>query len=129
MRNARILALTGAMWWGTMACPGGVVPWPAMADEPQSAVVVVYHRFGEDAYPSTSVTIEQFEQHLAILDEGGYRVLPLEEIVEGLAGERELPDRTVAITVDDTYRSILTEAMPRFLDRGFPSPSSSTPTR
>ena len=39
---------------------------------------------------------------------------------QGLAGERELPDRTVAITVDDTYRSILTEAMPRFLDRGFP---------
>lgn len=120
MRSARILALTGVMWWGTMACPGGVVSSPAMADEPPSAVVVVYHRFGEDAYPSTSVTIEQFEQHLAILDEGGYQVLPLEEIVRGLAGERELPDRTVAITVDDTYRSILTEAMPRFLDRGFP---------
>ncbi len=120
MRYARILALTGIMWWGAMACTGAVVSLPAMAEEPQSAVVVVYHRFGEDAYPSTSVTIEQFEQHLAILEEGGYQVLPLEEIVRGLAGERELPDRTVAITVDDTYRSILTEAMPRLLDRGFP---------
>ncbi len=120
MRTARILALTGVMWWGATAGPGSVVWSPASADEPQSAVVIVYHRFGEDDYPSTSVTIEQFEQHLKILDDGGYRVLPLEEVVRGLAGERELPDRTVAITVDDTYRSILTEAMPRFLDRGFP---------
>ena len=120
MRYARIVALTGIMWWGAMACTGAVVSLPAVAEEPQSAVVVVYHRFGEDAYPSTSVTIEQFEQHLAILEEGGYQVLPLEEIVSGLAGERELPDRAVAITVDDTYRSILTEAMPRLLERGFP---------
>ncbi len=121
MRCVRMLALTGIMWWGAMACTGAVVPpLPVMADEPQSAVVVVYHRFGDDAYPSTSVTMEQFEQHLAILEEGGYRVLPLDEIVRGLAGERELPDRAVAITVDDTDRSILTEAMPRLLDRGFP---------
>jgi len=42
MRNARILALAGVMWWGTTACPGGVVSPQAMADEPQSAVVIVY---------------------------------------------------------------------------------------
>ena len=120
MRMARILGLTASMWWGIAACPVSVAPSPAIADEPQSAVVIVYHRFGEDAYPSTSVTIEQFEQHLTILDDGNYHVLPLDEVVRGLAGERALPDRAVAITVDDAYRSILTEAMPRLVQRGFP---------
>ncbi len=100
-----------------MALAPAVAP---AAGEPASAVVIAYHRFGEDAYPSTSVTIEQFEQHLEILREGDYRVLPLDEVVGGLAGERDLPDRTVAITVDDTYRSIMTEALPRFREEGFP---------
>ena len=36
------------------------------------AVVFMYHRFGEDRYPSTSVRIEQFEAHLGYLEEAGY---------------------------------------------------------
>ena len=29
-----------------------------------SAVIYMYHRFGESAYPSTNITLEQFEEHL-----------------------------------------------------------------
>ena len=28
------------------------------------ATILMYHRFGEDRYPSTNVTLEQFEEHL-----------------------------------------------------------------
>ena len=34
------------------------------------ATILMYHRFGEDRYPSTNVTLEQFEEHLEVLASG-----------------------------------------------------------
>ena len=90
----------------------------AAAEEPASAVILMYHRFGEDSVPSTNIRLDQFERHIEILTSGPYTVLPLEEIVTALAEGRLLPDRTVAITVDDVSRSILTEALPRLVEAG-----------
>ncbi len=90
---------------------------PAVAD---SAVILMYHRFGEDIYPSTNVRIEQFEAHIRELREGPYTVLPVSEIVAALRSGKTLPDRTVGITVDDAYLSTYTEAWPRLKAAGFP---------
>ena len=96
-------------------------PWiPAGAVAAESAVIVMYHRFGEDAYPATNIRIEQFEAHIAEFARGPYTVLPLPEIVAALREGRELPDRTIAITIDDAYRSIYTEAWPRLRKAGLP---------
>ncbi len=83
-----------------------------------SAAIVMYHRFGEDQYPSTNVRIEQFEAHVAELESGRYAVLPVPEIVEALRAGRGLPDRAVGITVDDAYRSVYTVAFPRLKAAG-----------
>ncbi|MDD9990406.1 MAG: polysaccharide deacetylase family protein [Rhodospirillales bacterium] len=85
-----------------------------------SAVMLQYHRFGEDAYPSTSVTIEQFEAHIEHLSSGGYTVLPVPEILAALEAGRPLPDRTIGITIDDATRSTFVEGWPRFEAAGFP---------
>ena len=90
---------------------------PAVAD---SAVILMYHRFGEDIYPSTNVRIEQFEAHIRELREGPYTVLPVSEIAAALRSGKTLPDRTVGITVDDAYLSTYTEAWPRLKAAGFP---------
>ncbi|MBE7635846.1 polysaccharide deacetylase family protein [Sneathiella sp. P13V-1] len=84
------------------------------------ANVLMYHRFGEDRYPSTNIKLEQFEAHLQELKTGGYTVLPLGKIVDALTTGEELPDRTVAITIDDGYKSVYTEAWPRLKAAGFP---------
>jgi peptidoglycan/xylan/chitin deacetylase (PgdA/CDA1 family) len=80
----------------------------------------MYHRFGEDPYPSTSVRLEQFEAHLQVLAENDYRIWSLERVVEHLKTDQEFPERTVAITVDDAYLSAYTEAYPRLKARGWP---------
>jgi poly-beta-1,6-N-acetyl-D-glucosamine N-deacetylase len=85
-----------------------------------SAVVVMYHRFGEDGYPSTNVTLAQFEAHVAELKSGPYTVLPLLEIVQRLRAGTPLPDRTVGLTMDDAYRSVFTQAWPRLRKAGLP---------
>ncbi len=77
------------------------------------ANVVMYHRFGEDNVPSTNVRLDQFEAHLSELRDGGYNVLPLPDIVAAFRDGKPLPDRTVAITVDDAYLSVYAEAWPR----------------
>lgn len=98
----------------------GQAPAQDDAPAPVGAVILMYHRFGEDDYPSTSIRIPQFEQHIATLTSGPYHVLPLGEVVAALAAGTPLPDRTVAITIDDAYRSALTEAFPRFQAAGLP---------
>ncbi len=85
-----------------------------------AAVVFMYHRFGETAYPSTSVNLDQFEAHLQHLDEAGYRVWPLERIARHLQEGRPLPDRVIGLSVDDAYRSFYLEAWPRLRARGWP---------
>ena len=89
------------------------------AATPQAAILM-YHRFGEGDYPSTNITIEQFEAHIAELQSGGFSVVPLGDVIAALRNKTPLPDKAVAITVDDAYLSIYTEAWPRLKAAGFP---------
>lgn len=84
------------------------------------AVVFMYHRFGEDRYPSTSIRLEQFDAQLDYLAQNGYQVWPLERIVTHILRNEPLPERTVAITVDDAYLSVYEQAWPRLKARGWP---------
>jgi peptidoglycan/xylan/chitin deacetylase (PgdA/CDA1 family) len=92
----------------------------AVRAEISNAVVFMYHRFGEAAYPATNVRLEQFDAHLEHLADAGYQIWPLQRIVDHLLGGRPIPDRTVAITVDDAYLSVYREAWPRLKRRGWP---------
>jgi len=84
------------------------------------AVVFMYHRFGETRFPSTNVRLEQFDAHLDWLAHNGYTVWPLDRIVSQLKSGEPIPDRTVAITVDDAYASVYRRAWPRLRKRGWP---------
>ena len=85
-----------------------------------SAVVVQYHRFGESVHPSTNIRIEQFEAHLTELQNPKYKVLPLPEIFARIKAAQPLPDKTVAITIDDAFLSVYREAFPRLKKAGLP---------
>ncbi len=114
---SRSLLLTGVL--ALTALISAALPIP-VAHAADSAVIVMYHRFGETDHPATNITIEQFEAHLAELSRGGYTVLPVPEIVEAIRDGRELPDRTIGITIDDAYLSAYTEAWPRLRRLGYP---------
>ena len=84
------------------------------------AVIFMYHRFGEDAYPSTNIDLDRFVAHVAELASTKYRVLPLPEIIAAFESGAALPDRTLAITIDDAFHSVYTEAWPRLKKAGLP---------
>jgi peptidoglycan/xylan/chitin deacetylase (PgdA/CDA1 family) len=85
-----------------------------------SAVVFMYHRFGEDRYPTTSIRVDQFRQQMDYLRDGGFSVIPLTELMAFLSGNRPLPPKAVVITVDDAYRSVYDVAYPLLAEYGFP---------
>jgi peptidoglycan/xylan/chitin deacetylase (PgdA/CDA1 family) len=92
----------------------------AGAEAADSAVVFMYHRFGEAAFPTTNIRLDQFEAHIQELTGGAYHVLPLPEIAAAIRAGRPLPDRTVGLSADDAYLSIYTEAFPRLKKAGLP---------
>ncbi|WP_457600717.1 polysaccharide deacetylase family protein [Hydrogenivirga sp.] len=71
------------------------------------ATILLYHRFGDDRYPTTSVSMEDFVAQMRYLKEKGYRVIPMSELVKMLKEGRDIPDRTVVIAIDDGYRSTM----------------------
>jgi peptidoglycan/xylan/chitin deacetylase (PgdA/CDA1 family) len=91
---------------------------PAAAAD--SAVILAYHRFGEHAYPETNTTVAQFEAQLAELKRGGYRVLPISEILAAVYAGKALPERAVGISIDVAYRSVFQLAWPRLKAAGLP---------
>ncbi len=85
-----------------------LVPARAAAD----LHVLIYHRFGESRYPTTSVAVDRFREQMAYLRDNGYQVVPLAQVVDALKQHRPLPERAVVITIDDGYQSVYHAAWP-----------------
>ena len=80
--------------------------------EESSITVLMYHRVGDDRYPSTNISQELFKKHIEYLVEENINVLPITELSKYLKKEISLTDKTVFITIDDAYSS--------FFQNGFP---------
>lgn len=75
--------------------------------------ILVYHRFGPTAADSMTVRTEAFEQQLALIEKGGYEVIPLRQLVDHLTGHGPPPPpRAIVVTADDGHRSVYTEMLP-----------------
>lgn len=84
------------------------------------ATVIMYHRFNESSLPTTNTTIEQFEAHLLELKQSKYNVIPLIDIADAIINNKDLPDHTVGISIDDAFLSLYKEAYPLLKEYGFP---------
>ena len=85
-----------------------------------SIAVFVYHRFGENNYPSTNTRIPQFKKHLDELIKNNYNVVSTETIIDALQNNKNLPEKTVAITIDDAFFSIYKKAWPILKEKKLP---------
>lgn len=83
------------------------------------AVVLLYHRFGDVRYPSTSVSMEDFERQMRFLKENNYRVISLSELNALVSSRNKIPPKTVVITIDDGYKTTM-KAFEVLKKYGFP---------
>ena len=85
-----------------------------------SAAIVLYHHVATDTPASTSLTPDEFRVHLEFIRDNGIEVLPLNELIAAIESKQPLPEKAIAITFDDGYLSIFTEAFPMLREYGYP---------
>lgn len=90
-----------------------------------TVAVLGYHKIGEPPTGTWSswnyVSAARFRADLEMLRASGRAVLDLDTFLAGLERPADLPARSVLITFDDAYRSILEVAEPILSRSGFPS--------
>ena len=85
---------------------------PKKLDKVNYASVIMYHRFGENKYPSTNIKIEQFLKHIEELLKPKYNVIDIKEGLKAIENSKLIKDRSVIITIDDAYSSVFKYAWP-----------------
>ncbi len=78
--------------------------FPARGDY---ATVFIYHRFGDNRYPTTSVSMEDFKKQMEFLKKNNYNVVSPDELWQMVKSGRKIPPKTVVITIDDGYRTTM----------------------
>ncbi|MCB1728313.1 MAG: polysaccharide deacetylase family protein, partial [Gammaproteobacteria bacterium] len=91
-----------------------------LAGAADHCVVLQYHHISEDTPGITSVTPEQFQEHMDYLRAHDHVVMPLEDVITALKTGEPLPERCVALTIDDAYVSAYEEAFPRVVRYAYP---------
>ncbi len=86
----------------------------------RAATVLIYHHVSNNMPASTSISPERFIAQMDYLAKNNFNVVPLAELTEKLKRGDALPDKTVAITFDDSYADIYTSAYPILKKRGWP---------
>ena len=93
---------------------------PAAARTRESGpVILCYHIVESPMNSSHAITRAAFVRQMSFLAESGYRVISLEQLSDELASGN-LPANTVVVTVDDGWKSTLTEVLPVMQKFGFP---------
>lgn len=82
--------------------------------------VLLYHRFDENRFPTTTTSSAQFEQHMAYLKSHGYTVLTMDQLADCVEGRRPVPEKGVVITIDDGFISEYNNAVPILRKYGYP---------
>ncbi|MDB5368005.1 MAG: chitin deacetylase [Rhodospirillales bacterium] len=100
-----------------------------LAHAEPNVAVVAYMRVGEDSYPTQSLRFDQFEAQLAQLRANAAAVVPLERIARAMRDGSALPEDAIAITIDEAYRSTLTDALPELMAAKLPVTIFATPDR
>jgi peptidoglycan/xylan/chitin deacetylase (PgdA/CDA1 family) len=78
----------------------------------QTVSVLSYHKFSKDKGDLTTVTERAFEDQMRFLKENGYRVITMDEFFDFLDFKRQIPKKSVLITIDDGWRSVYEIAFP-----------------
>ena len=85
-----------------------------------SVLVLMYHSISYGPGP-TCIEPEAFQLQMSILEETGYRVVSLIDLLSWMHDTCELPDRCVALTFDDGFADFAKVAFPELHRRGWPA--------
>ena len=83
-------------------------------------VILQYHHVDDSTPAATSISPAKFAEHLQLLEDEGMQVVDLADAMTRIQAGDALPEKAVAITFDDAYRSVYTQAWPLLKARKWP---------
>ncbi|MBI5557782.1 MAG: polysaccharide deacetylase family protein [Deltaproteobacteria bacterium] len=87
----------------------------------QTVPVLTYHNFSENRHNLMMVTRSGFESQMRYLKENGYTPITLDTLFDFLDFKKEIPEKSVVITIDDGWRGVYEIAYPILKQYGFPA--------
>lgn len=97
-----------------------VLLFSGVANGADNAVFLQYHHVSDQTPRSTSVTPDRFKEHLDYLDDNGFTVKSIVDVVDAISNNQPLPDKTVVITFDDAFQDIYENAYPLLKEKDYP---------
>ena len=86
----------------------------------EAAIILQYHHVSSSTPKSTSVTPAEFRQQLQHLKDQNFKVVSLERIINQLQRGEPTADNEVAITFDDGFANVFTNARPILKEFDYP---------
>ena len=113
----------------TSLSPGQEVAIPLKAYEKggltftgyRTVPVLCYHKFSKTKDDQMTVRESTFKEQMQYLKEQGFRVITLDQLVDFINFKRQIPERSVVITIDDGWRSTYDIAYPILQRYGYPA--------
>ncbi len=104
-----------------LAPPAATPVTPDDNDGGSRVAVLGYHDFSETD-PETAMRIDtaKFRRQLEMIEQLGISVISLDDFISWKNGEKEIPGKSVIITLDDGWKSVYTDAFPILREMGLP---------
>lgn len=85
-----------------------------------NAHIFVYHRFADDRYQSTNTTIKELTKQFDYFKDNNYEVVPLSKILDKLEKKEVIPNKWIALAIDDAYKSFYENGLAIFKKYNYP---------
>jgi peptidoglycan/xylan/chitin deacetylase (PgdA/CDA1 family) len=82
--------------------------------------ILVYHRFDDNRYPTSNISTKELRKEFNYLKKHNYKVVPLIDIVNKIKANEKVPDKWVAFSIDDGFKTFYTNGLPVFKQYGYP---------
>jgi peptidoglycan/xylan/chitin deacetylase (PgdA/CDA1 family) len=111
------------LWAQDVPLPAAPVEAPPMdiSDDGVRVAILGYHDFSEtDPETAMRIRTSKFRMQMETIRQLGITVISLDDFIAWKNGNREIPEKSALITLDDGWKSVYTDAFPILKEFGYP---------
>jgi peptidoglycan/xylan/chitin deacetylase (PgdA/CDA1 family) len=113
-----LTALAGAVEEPAPALP---VENPTIPDDGVRVSILGYHDFSEtETETAMRIQTSKFRKQMEVIRQLGLTVISLDDFIAWKRGDKQIPAKSVMITIDDGWKSTFTDAHPILKEFGYP---------
>ncbi len=94
---------------------------PTIPDDGVRVAILGYHEFSEtQTETAMRIRTSKFRKQMEVIRQLGITVISLEDFMAWKNGDRQIPEKSILITLDDGWKSVYTDAFPILREFGYP---------